>query len=66
MKKLALEIADLRVDSFNTVAEPDALRGTVAAAEATARCTVKDCTCTCGGANPRFDPAAAVTCYCCV
>src|SRR5215213_540890 len=47
MKKLALEIADLRVDSFGTVAEPNTLRGTVAAAEATARCTVRDCTCTC-------------------
>jgi len=66
MKKLALEIADLRVDSFGTVAEPNTPRGTVAAAEATARCTVRDCTCTCGGANPGVMVDAAVTCYCCV
>ena len=66
MKKLTLEIADLRVDSFGTVAEPNVARGTVAAAEATSiNCTARDCTCTCGGANPRFDPAAAITCYCC-
>jgi hypothetical protein len=66
MKKLALEIADLRVDSF-TVAEPNVSRGTVAAAEATAaRCTARDCTCTCGGADPRQVVDAAITCFCCV
>src|SRR4051812_18096245 len=48
MKKLALEIADLRVDSFGTVAEPETAHGTVAAAEATSvKCTQRDCTCTC-------------------
>jgi len=67
MKKLTLELADLRVDSFGTVAEPETARGTVAAAGATAaRCTLKDCTCTCGGANPRLIADAAVTCVCCV
>jgi len=66
MKKLALEIGDLRVDSFGTVAEPNTERGTVAAAEATSiRCTQKDCTCTCGGADPRQVVDAAITCYCC-
>ena len=65
MKKLALEIADLRVDSFGTVAEPETARGTVAAAEATARCSA-NCTCTCGGANPAVVVEAVVTCYCCV
>jgi hypothetical protein len=65
MKKLALEIADLRVDSFGTVAEPNDSRGTVAAAEATVRCTVRDCTCTCGGADPGLMADAEVTCFCC-
>jgi hypothetical protein len=66
MKKLTLEIADLRVDSFGTVAEPETSRGTVAAAEATSvKCTQRDCTCTCGGANPRLIVDAAITCVCC-
>src|SRR5690349_4249494 len=65
MKKLALEIADLRVDSFATVAEEDARRGTVAAAEATVRCTARDCTCTCGGADPGVAVDVAPTCFCC-
>ena len=64
MKKLALEIGDLRVESF-TVGVPNGLRGTVAAAEDTNRCTV-NCTCTCGGANPDLIVDAAVTCNCCV
>ena len=64
MKKLALEIADLRVDSFGTVAEPSNSRGTVAAAEATARCSA-NCTCTCGGADPGV-AVDVITCYCCV
>jgi hypothetical protein len=65
MKKLALEIGDLRVVSFGTVAEPNASRGTVAAAEATAHCTARDCTCTCGGADPGRMDDAAPTCFCC-
>ncbi|MFL5382229.1 MAG: hypothetical protein ACJ8GN_06910 [Longimicrobiaceae bacterium] len=65
MKKLALKIDDLRVDSFGTEAEPSAPRGTVAAAEATARCTVRDCTCTCGGADPGLMVEAGPTCFCC-
>ena len=66
MKKLALDLGDLRVESFGTVAEPSAGRGTVAAAAATAvRCTARDCTCTCGGADPRLIADAAITCYCC-
>jgi hypothetical protein len=66
MKKLALEIADLHVESFGTVAEPDTARGTVAAAEATSvRCTQRDCTCTCGGADPRLVVNDAITCFCC-
>jgi len=66
MKKLALEIGDLRVESFGTVAEPNTPRGTVAAAEATvAPCTARDCTCTCGGADPVVMVDAAVTCNCC-
>ena len=64
MKKLALDMGDLRVESFGTVAEPSTPRGTVAAAEATARCSA-NCTCTCGGANPDV-MVDAVTCYCCV
>ena len=68
MKKLALEIDDLRVDSFGTTAEADTARGTVAAAEATVvrRCTGYDCTCTCGGADPRQIVDAPITCNCCV
>jgi hypothetical protein len=66
MKKLTLEISDLRVDSFGTVAEPDTSRGTVAAAGATAlKCTQRDCTCTCGGADPRQVVNDAITCFCC-
>ena len=65
MKKLALEIDNLRVDSFGTVAEPSVSRGTVAAAEATARCTARDCSCTCGGADPGLAVDAAPTCFCC-
>ena len=65
MKKLALDMGELRVESFGTAAEPSAGRGTVAAAEATVRCTA-DCTCTCGGANPGRMVDAAPTCYCCV
>ena len=64
MKKLALEIDDLRVDSFGTTAEPNDARGTVAAAEATARCSA-NCTCTCGGADPGLEVDAGPTCYCC-
>lgn len=65
MKKLALEIADLRVDSFATVAGSKGSRGTVAAAEATVRCTARDCTCTCGGADPGLMVDAGPTCFCC-
>lgn len=65
MKKLELKIDDLRVESFGTDAAPNALRGTVAAAEDTVRCTA-NCTCTCGGANPDLIVDAAITCYCCV
>jgi hypothetical protein len=64
MKKLALDIGELRVESFGT-AEPSTVRGTVAAAEATAQCSA-NCTCTCGGANPVVVIDAAPTCYCCV
>ena len=66
MKKLALEIDDLRVDSFGTTAETTNARGTVAAAEATVRCSANCPTCTCGGADPRMIVDAVVTCYCCV
>jgi hypothetical protein len=66
MKKLALEIGELRVESFSTVAETRDGRGTVAAAEATAaRCTARDCSCTCGGADPGRLADAVITCYCC-
>jgi hypothetical protein len=66
MKKLSLEIDDLQVDSFGTVAAPSIPRGTVAAAEATVpRCTARDCTCTCGGADPGLVVDAAPTCWCC-
>jgi len=65
MKKLALEIGDLRVESFGTVGGPNTSRGTVAAAEATVRCTARDCTCTCGGADPGLMADAEVTCFCC-
>jgi hypothetical protein len=65
MKKLPLEIDDLRVDSFGTMAEPNTARGTVAAAEATLRCSANCPTCTCGGADPGLVVDAAPTCYCC-
>ena len=65
MKKLALTVDDLRVESFGTDTAPGALRGTVAANEDTVRCTA-NCTCTCGGANPDVLVNAAITCLCCV
>jgi hypothetical protein len=57
-------MGDLRVVSFGTVAEPSTGRGTVAAAEATVKCSA-NCTCTCGGADPGVVVDAAPTCYCC-
>jgi hypothetical protein len=63
MKKLKLEPDELRVESFPTVTAAEALRGTVAAAEATMQqtqcgscagptCVGPTCYTSCGGGPP--------------